>query len=158
MNHPKLPRLIHLDPILYTNSNSIYSFTIQTNNSISYFRNLALGLKLIECLKESRDKDNCYVACYCFMPDHLHLVCGPKTDGISVLTFIDRFKGRSTRISWDFGVKRILWQKRNYDHIIRHNEDLDAQISYILNNSVRKEMVNKWEDYPLCGYLDSLPF
>ena len=158
MNKPKIPKPIHLDPILYACENSVYSFTITTNNRVPHFLNIEFGKKIIECLKESRTIDNCYVTAYCLMPDHLHLIGGTLKEGNSVLTFIDRFKGRSTRIGWQYGIHGVLWQKRNYDHIIRDDEDLDTQVQYILSNPIRKEMVNKWEEYPLCGLLDPFPF
>ena len=43
------------------------------------------------------------------------------------------------------------WQKDFYDHIIRTNEDIVAQVKYILDNPVRKGVVLSWERYPFKG-------
>ena len=43
------------------------------------------------------------------------------------------------------------WQKDFYDHIMRTQEDIVAQVKYILDNPVRKGLVVNWEDYPFKG-------
>jgi hypothetical protein len=43
------------------------------------------------------------------------------------------------------------WQKDFYDHIIRADEDLGAQIRYIAHNPVRWGLVPRWPDYPFTG-------
>jgi REP element-mobilizing transposase RayT len=45
----------------------------------------------------------------------------------------------------------VHWQKDFYDHIIRRDEDLGAQIRYIAANPVRKGLVNDWQEYPHTG-------
>jgi REP element-mobilizing transposase RayT len=45
----------------------------------------------------------------------------------------------------------IRWQKDFYDHVIRTNEDIAAQVRYILDNPVRKGLASSWEEYPFKG-------
>ena len=45
----------------------------------------------------------------------------------------------------------IKWQKDFYDHIIRKNESIGVQVRYILDNPVRKGLVNSWQHYPYKG-------
>jgi len=45
----------------------------------------------------------------------------------------------------------IGWQKDFYDHIIRTNEDIAAQVRYVLDNPVRKGLVLLWQEYPFKG-------
>ena len=43
------------------------------------------------------------------------------------------------------------WQKDFHDHIIRKYEDLKAHILYVLENPVRKGLVEEWQEYPFSG-------
>ena len=43
------------------------------------------------------------------------------------------------------------WQKDFWDHVIRCDEDLGAQMRYIAENPVRKGLVRCWQDYPHAG-------
>jgi len=45
----------------------------------------------------------------------------------------------------------MRWQKDFYDHIIRTNEDIAAQVRYVLDNPVRKGLVLFWQDYHFKG-------
>jgi len=47
----------------------------------------------------------------------------------------------------------ISWQKDLYDHIIRADEDLGAQIRYVADNPVRQGLVKDWAEYPFTGSL-----
>ena len=43
------------------------------------------------------------------------------------------------------------WQKDFFDHIIRKEEGLINVAKYILDNPVRKGLVEHWQDYPFKG-------
>jgi hypothetical protein len=45
----------------------------------------------------------------------------------------------------------IRWQKNFYDHIIRIDEDLYAQVRYIVDNPVRRGLVRIWWEYSHTG-------
>jgi len=49
-----------------------------------------------------------------------------------------------------------LWQRYFYDHVLRNEEDLKNVALYVLENPVRKGMVENWQDYPYCGIVDKL--
>jgi REP element-mobilizing transposase RayT len=154
----KLFKFIRMYPEFYTQANALYSITINVFDRKPYFLEYNFTERIIDCLCESRKESNCVVIVYCFMPDHLHLITSPQNEGISILDFINKFKGRSTKIARDVLGIQYLWQRRYFDHKIRDNEDLNAQILYILNNPVRKGIVQKYEDYRYSKILDSLPF
>jgi len=85
------------------------------------------------------------------MPDHIHLVIsvgGSK----SIVDFARKFKSVSTIKSRAFGLHARIYQSRFHDHFIRREEGLNKTILYVLNNPVRKGIVEKWEDYPYSGY------
>lgn len=45
----------------------------------------------------------------------------------------------------------LFWQKDYYDHIIRRPEDVQKHVRYILDNPVRKGLVDDWKKYPFKG-------
>ncbi len=144
----------HLDASLYRDPGWIYFFTIVSNFKNPFFLNEKLSCEIVDCLKEERKTARCKVYTYCLMPDHLHLLCSTEDQSTSVLDFINRFKGRSTRIGWKYGIEGSLWQRGSYDHILRREENLAEISQYIVNNPLRRGIVEKWEDYPFSGYLD----
>ena len=44
-----------------------------------------------------------------------------------------------------------FWQKDFYDHVIKKEESIAKQVRYILNNPVRKGLVDLWDKYPYSG-------
>jgi REP element-mobilizing transposase RayT len=145
---------IHLDSSLYKIPGWVYFVTIVSNFKTPYFLKERFNNEIIDCLKEEREKMRCKIYAYCLMPDHLHFLCGTKGGEISVLDFVSQFKGKSTRIGWRYNIKGPLWQRRSYDHIVREEEDLQETAKYIVNNPVRSGVVEKWDQYPFCGFLD----
>ncbi len=84
------------------------------------------------------------------MLDHVHFILSGIKDDANLWGAVVRFKQKT-----GFYLKRrnglFQWQKDFYDHIIRQNENLITQVRYILDNPVRKGLVNNWNDYPLKG-------
>lgn len=58
-------------------------------------------------------------------------------------------KGKATARLRGLGITGRIWQARFYDHIVRDGEDLRQVAEYIVNNPVRKGLVNSAADYPL---------
>lgn len=82
------------------------------------------------------------------MPNHFH----------ALLSFTDEYK-KSLQV-WMSSFKRFtfktlkdkfnvskLWQRNFYEHIVRTDESFSNIAEYILNNPVRKGMVESWEQY-----------
>jgi len=167
--NPKIPKKIHLDPSLYCKPGWVYSLSVIADFKRQYFLKHELNMEIIECLKNQKEKLKCRVSVYCLMPEHLHFLCRVEPyahknyahKGLhypdkepSIIDFVNQFKGKSTTIAWKYGIKGSLWQKRWYDHILRKNEDVRKIGEYILNNPVRRGLVEHWHEYPYCGYLD----
>jgi REP element-mobilizing transposase RayT len=88
------------------------------------------------------------------MPDHVHGLVQPLTSpqgaGVfdlaeiihSVKSFsvhqINRLRGR----------RGSLWQDGRYDRIVRDETEFLEKWQYIINNPLKKELVQRWEDYP----------
>ena len=131
-----------------------YFITICTAQKREYFIDEEINRKIVECLKEEKARAGFSVFAYCLMPDHMHLLVSPKENGSSVSRFIGRFKGKTTYLAWPFDVKGKLWQGRFYDHIVRGKADFMRVTKYILDNPVRRGIVDTWDDYEYCGLLD----
>ena len=105
---------------------------------------------LVQTLSQAVEKHFCSVAIYCFMPDHLHLVLLGADECADTWKAMVDFKQRS-----GFWLSQhrpgVHWQKDFYDHVIRADEDLRAQLRYVANNPVRRGLVANWAAYPFTG-------
>jgi len=116
----------------------------------SFLENPQIAEICIEFLEETASLSGCIVVVYRFMLDHVHFILSGIKDDANLWGAVVRFKQKT-----GFYLKRrnglFQWQKDFYDHIIRQNENLITQVRYILDNPVRKGLVNNWNDYPLKG-------
>jgi putative transposase len=88
------------------------------------------------------------VLTYCFMPDHLHLLL-EGTENTYLKEFIRVFKQMTSHhCKNDSG---SLWQRSYYDRILRRDEDSFAVARYILNNPVRRGLVEEVTEYAYSG-------
>lgn len=148
----KSPRLKEFD---YSNVNA-YFITICTADKQAFFAdNDGLNRNIIECLLNEKRRAGFLVYVYCLMPDHFHLLLCPPGGELSVSGFIGGLKSKTTRIAWSHGQDGKLWQSRFHDHIVRKREGLEKIGLYILDNPVRKGLVDNWEKYKYCGVVDS---
>lgn len=153
-NPPKNQRL---DRELYCSPDRITFVTLCVHERKQAFIRPEFNQLILDELQAQQEKNDCRVYTYCLMPDHIHFLARPEIAGISVLAFTDRFKGRSTNQSWTVDWQGKLWQRRSWDHIVRAEESLLAIAQYILNNPVRKGLVNRAEDWPWSGHMNPLP-
>ena len=153
--HP--PSNQRLSPELYTDKSRIVFITIHAYRNLKPFTNDGINQMVIDTLLNEQQRLDCRVYIYCLMPDHIHFLISPEIDGVSVLTYVDQFKGKTTNLSWDFGWQGKLWQPRFYDHIVRTDEDLWAIGEYILANPVRKSLVLSPEDWSWSGVCTPIP-
>jgi len=86
------------------------------------------------------------------MPDHVHLVLQTLIDQngceFSISEILKAIKGASAhRINKALNRKGSLWQEESFDHVIRKSEDVNAKMAYVLQNPVRKGLVQRARDY-----------
>ncbi len=90
------------------------------------------------------------------MPDHVHIVfrlISDTEDGRlearptvgKMLHSIKSFS--SKRVNEILGRKGPLWMGENFDHIVRDGDDWQEKVSYIVENPLKKELVDKPELY-----------
>ena len=104
----------------------------------------------VELLSKVLAKFDCSAPIYCFMPDHFHGIFQGETDRADTWAAMAAFKQRT-----GFWLRRHRphrrWQKDFWDHLLRCDEDLAAQVRYIADNPVRKGLVDSWDEYPFTG-------
>jgi REP element-mobilizing transposase RayT len=83
------------------------------------------------------------------MPDHLHILIQGK-EGSSLGEFMRIFKQKS-EYYFRKEADGFLWQRSYYDHVLRKEESIEEVAKYILENPVRKGLVNNFVDYPFSG-------
>ncbi len=80
------------------------------------------------------------------MSDHLHLLISPR--GTSLIKILSAWKSYTAHLLGKDGLKGSCWQRGFYDHALRKEEDIQRAAEYIVNNPVRKGLVENWRDYP----------
>ena len=158
-NERKLPRrkrtrLEHFD---YAAPNCVVFTTTCTANGLPLFRDSELTLAAIEAVKSERARVGHAVYVYCFMVKHFHLLVSPLESDVPVTRFMGHVHSRITRLACQQGFEGKVLQRGFYDHVVRSRESLCDVGQYILNNPVRRGLVDRYEDYPYCGMIDPMP-
>jgi REP element-mobilizing transposase RayT len=124
------------------------------------FRNPDLAAAVIEALTVRQARRIWIVYAYCLMPDHLHAVIqlrGPG-DGLpaekSLLQLLGEFKSFTARRASALGFHGRLWQHDQYDRLLRNDREFEARCRYLLENPVRKGLVEDWTLWPYSGILN----
>lgn len=141
----------------YASPNAVFFLTVCTQSNRDIFKNPDFSLKCIDYIKSERIRLGHAAYVYCLMPDHLHILLSPLESGIPVTQYMSGLISKITHLSWKYGYSGKLMRRSFYDHVVRKEEDLRQIAEYILNNPVRKGLVEKREDYPFCGLIDPLP-
>jgi len=128
-----------------------YFITVCSHNRRRYFVDSVLNQKILDLLLAEGKEHGFIIYAYCLMPDHLHLLLSPPGNGLSISEFIGRFKSKTTRFAWGFGIRGKLWHGRFYDHILRNRESLLEVTTYILYNPVRERLVDDLWGYRWSG-------
>ena len=145
-----------------------FYFTVCARHQGTPFHNLKLASTVVESLLWTRDHYRWQLFCYCLMPDHLHFVCklteedvkwinagvrGVQPEG--VLDHLARFKSFTTNASWKHGFRGTLWQKSSYDRVLDMEKPFEEVVQYVLDNPVRRGLVQSWSDWPYSAIVDS---
>jgi len=153
----KTPRLKAFDYI----GPYAYSLTIITSHRIRAFAEPTTLVLAEKQLISSAQKFGFRLDAYCFMPDHLHLLCGGERQESDLCRFVRHFK-QMTGFAFKHDNERQLWQPSYWDHIVRLEEDLEDVARYIWANPLRAGLVTDWTTYcgsgprPLCDVVAGL--
>ena len=149
-----MEKIIHEKPHRLANelyrSVKVVSITACIRNRTPFFT-MSDGFTIFEeMLLNALERFECGAEVYMFMPDHAHLLLRGETDTADVLRAMRLFK-QKTGFWLSRNHSAVHWQKDFYDHILRQNEEIKKHIQYILNNPVRKGLVENRKDYPFKG-------
>ena len=126
------------------------SITARIEGQRTPFLDATIVESFLEKLASAARKSLCNVLIYCFMPDHMHLILQGTDDTSDAWQAMVDFK-QKTGFWLSKNRPEFSWQKDFYDHVIRSDEDLGAQIRYVANNPVRRGLVKNWIDYRFTG-------
>jgi putative transposase len=133
-----------LEPEFYKSQITSFTLCLITNEMTV---DQTIFEKLNETLIKTLIDNDCLLHIWLLMPDHCHMIIQSNNETNNILKIMDKFKQHSGY--WFYKDKlNLKWQTSYYDHILRNEKDLENQIYYILNNPVRKGIVENWKDYP----------
>ena len=141
---------IHLESFDYSDCAAVFFVTLCCYDKQQYFSRQEITQIIIDEIDfRVRCAQEVMVFTYCVMPDHVHLLLKLKKEyGKSLHNWVAVFKRYITRtVGRQFGVL-LLWQKNFYEHVVRKEESLEKIAEYIVNNPVRKGLVDDWQKYP----------
>ncbi len=142
---------IHLSNIEHFNQPIIIYVTVCTKNRKKVLATETMHNTLQKIWKEDQQY---MVGKYIIMPDHIHLFCSPIIrDAKNVKDWVAFWK-RKTSI--ELKNLKPLWQRDFWDRQLRNGESYSDKWEYIRQNPVRKNLVNKSEDWLYQGELNEL--
>jgi len=131
-----------------------YFITLRCYNQASYFASGNFTTEALEILKKTAEEKGFHVWAYCFMPNHLHLLVEGKTEDADMTKFAVVFKQKTAfQFRQRHGAK--LWQPGYYERVMRKDEATLAVARYIIENPVRKGIVDDYAQYPYSGSLET---
>jgi REP element-mobilizing transposase RayT len=113
---------------------------------------LAKKIVLDSCLHENHQAIDLNVVVV--MPDHVHMIFTPlidqlRSEVIPLARITRAIKGASAHlINRRLGHVGTVWQEESFDHVLRSSENLDQKIQYVLDNPVRRRLVQDNSEYP----------
>jgi putative transposase len=141
----RAPRLVSFD---YKGPYA-YFITCATYQKKLYFTDKAVIDLIIPIMKDCSERNRFEIYVYCFMPDHLHmLLAGDERSSLQI--FMKMFKQESS-FTFKKGYGNSLWQRSYHDRVLRTDEMLDDVAWYIINNPVRKGLVDDYKRYAFSG-------
>jgi putative transposase len=128
----------------------IYFVTICGEERCPIFQDASRGKIAIDALKRVSESRRFLVHAYCLMPDHAHLLVEGEVATSNAVKFVARWK-QLTGYLFRNDLPPRFWQRRFYDHVLRHAKDSEGVAWYIWMNPVRKGIVAEPHEYSLSG-------
>jgi len=131
--------------------NSFYHVTSRTNDKIRIFEN-RLGRKImLIVLQDAKDKYHFWLANFCIMPTHIHLLIRPSKN-TSLSKIIQWIKTRSA-CRWNFihGSSDHVWGERFFSRPIKDQQEYYNVMEYIDQNAVKAGLAPAPADWKASG-------
>jgi len=103
--------------------------------------------RYLSWLRECSDRYSIEIWAYCLMPNHVHFVCIPKTDGALAHGFNTLHMKYAQYFHGKKGVTGHLWRGRFLSCML-DDQSVFEEVRFIENNPVRARLVERAEDYP----------
>lgn len=136
MRYPKNTKLAHRE--VYSDSERVFHLTFRAHPEISEFAH-PVADAIWGSVIEQRQATRVELFAACLMPDHLHLLVGPRDQDI--LTFQQRWKSWTSRLAREAGHFGPVWQPGMWDRVCRDQGDFEATATYIIRNPVEANLV-----------------
>jgi len=91
---------------------------------------------------------------YVVMPDHIHLFCAPQSEALPLGRWMAYWRSMATRSLGESGGE--FWQREYWDRHLRSEESYSDKWEYVRHNPVRAGLVERPQDWPYQGELNSL--
>jgi putative transposase len=151
MDVPRRQTLPHGVPLWVDPQKEIYFLSL---NCAERQRNqLALpdvASQLFETIRHRQEQLIWWPHLFLIMPDHMHAIISFPPSGKRLKTVIEKWK------EWTAKKIGIRWQRDFFEHRLRHEESLREKADYILQNPVRKKLVQHAEDWPYIYFANNL--
>lgn len=150
-------RSIRLKDFDYASPGVVYHITIGAHGKQNVFIQSAINQQVIYALKESANLYGYRLIAYCLMPDHLHILAQAGEHPRDLRGFVRGFKSLcsiAAHMPTNNVTNNKLWQRGFYEHILRKEENIAEVAEYVLNNPIRKGLVQDREQYKWCELIE----
>jgi putative transposase len=125
-------------------SEGYYFVTVNCKGERPFLENKEAKTIVEKQITDLENRFDILIDCFAIMPDHIHLIIvfdRAKKDSLSKV--IQAFKSLvAKQFREKLDIKEKFWQRGFYDHIIRNEKDYLEKKRYILNNPLRKELLD----------------
>ena len=136
-------RLLNFD---YAAAHVVYHVIVGSRGKDALFVSARVNKQVIEIMNNACAIHEYELLAYCLMPDHLHMLVKSSAGSTDLRGLVRAMKSFCTK-----SLRRQLWQRGFYEHVMRTGEDIRRTAEYIVNNPVRKGLAPRVEDYPWAG-------
>lgn len=123
----------------------MYFVSTSTQGGRNTLQRDAVAELFINTLYEYRSQERFALHAFVVMPNHVHLILTPAESLERAMQFIKG--GFSFRVSRLLGSQSEVWARGFTDHRIRDESDYLIHRNYVHNNPVRRELVERAEQY-----------
>ncbi len=131
----------------YSQIGDVYSVTTATSEREPLFESEQSARLVIAAIRYCERNGLSESLAWVVMPEHVHWLFMLRRGTLGVC--VQRFKSISARqINARISTQGLLWQRGYYEHRLRDDEDVLAQVRYIVTNPLRRGLAVRIEDYP----------
>jgi putative transposase len=127
-----------------------YLLTLCTARRAPVFWTDRVVAPVLEQFRQSALRELFAIVAYCFMLDHLHLVCVASSESSDLRRFVADARQRSG-YAYRQSYGNHLWQHGYYDHVLRDDEATLAVVRYVLANPIRAGLTTVLGEYRFAG-------